>query len=163
VDTHRHTWQTQLRGLCADWTLGDYFNGIRTVVSPAYAAEDVRVGNHLGAVEALHAGITTLLDFSHCMNTPEHADAAIEGLRAAGGALHTGCVWGSRVTGGIRALARQKLLSAEQVHVHCNTLDADDWQLLRQHGCKVSTSPETELNMGMGALAIGRCLELGID
>ncbi|MDX6585247.1 MAG: 5-methylthioadenosine/S-adenosylhomocysteine deaminase, partial [Solirubrobacterales bacterium] len=21
VDTHRHTWQTQLRAICADWTL----------------------------------------------------------------------------------------------------------------------------------------------
>src|SRR5262249_46082356 len=29
VDTHRHTWQTQMRGICADWTLTDYFLGMR--------------------------------------------------------------------------------------------------------------------------------------
>ena len=27
VDTHRHTWQTPFRGVCADWTLEDYFRG----------------------------------------------------------------------------------------------------------------------------------------
>src|SRR5712692_6543430 len=41
IDTHRHTWQTQLRGLCADWTLNDYFRGIRLTISPVYSAEDV--------------------------------------------------------------------------------------------------------------------------
>jgi cytosine/adenosine deaminase-related metal-dependent hydrolase len=25
VDTHHHTWQTPFRGVCADWTLEDYF------------------------------------------------------------------------------------------------------------------------------------------
>ena len=34
VDTHRHTWQTPFRGVCADWTLDEYFRGIRMTVSP---------------------------------------------------------------------------------------------------------------------------------
>ena len=41
VDTHRHTWQTQMRAICADWTLTDYFLGIRLAISPCYAADDV--------------------------------------------------------------------------------------------------------------------------
>ena len=49
VDTHRHTWQTQLRGLCGDWTLTDYFNGIRLLRSPAYTPTTSVVGNHAGA------------------------------------------------------------------------------------------------------------------
>ena len=56
IDTHRHTWQTQMRALCADWTLTDYLFGIRFSVSPAYAAEDVHLGNLLGAVDALESG-----------------------------------------------------------------------------------------------------------
>jgi hypothetical protein len=28
------------------------------------------VGNYAGALEALDAGVTTILDFSHCNNTP---------------------------------------------------------------------------------------------
>lgn len=234
VDTHRHTWQTQLRGLCGDWTLTDYFNGIRLLASPMYTPDDVRLGNHAGAIEALEAGVTTILDFSHCMNTPEHSDAAIEGLLASeiravhchgffesspldsrfgdhasrrqnfsrianerswsgrvrlgvaltetglvpwrdtiaelqaardAGALvaaHTGCVWGSRVTTGVQELAANGLLGSDQVHVHCNTLDADEFALLAAAGAAVSCSPETELNMGMGKLAIDPCLEHGI-
>ena len=84
IDTHRHTWQTQMRALCADWTLTDYLFGIRFSVSPAYAPEDVHLGNLLGAVDALESGVTTILDFSHCNNTPDHADAAVTGLRDAG-------------------------------------------------------------------------------
>ena len=37
-----------------------------------------------GSLEALNAGITTLLDWSHINNTPDHADAAIQGLKDAG-------------------------------------------------------------------------------
>ena len=83
VDTHRHTWQSLVRGICGDWTLGDYYFGIRLGISPAYTADDVRLGNRLGAVDALNAGVTTLLDFSHCNNTPDHSDAAVQGLRDA--------------------------------------------------------------------------------
>lgn len=84
VDTHRHTWQTAMRGVCADWTLLDYFRGIRLQVSGAYDARDVYAGNLVGAFEALDCGVTTVLDFSHCIHTPEHADAAIRGLQEAG-------------------------------------------------------------------------------
>jgi len=84
IDTHRHTWQTQLRGICSDWTLIDYLVGIRFGVSPAYLPEDVHLGTRLGALDALNAGVTTILDFSHCNNTPDHADAAVSGLVDAG-------------------------------------------------------------------------------
>lgn len=84
IDTHRHTWQTQMRALCTDWTLTDYLFGIRFSVSPAYTPGDVHLGNLLGAVDALESGVTTILDFSHCNNTPEHADAAVTGLLDAG-------------------------------------------------------------------------------
>ncbi len=83
IDTHRHTWQTPFRGVCADWTLEDYFRGIRMSISPRCSAEDVYAGNHVGALEALDAGVTTILDFSHCNNSPDHADAAVQGLRDA--------------------------------------------------------------------------------
>jgi 5-methylthioadenosine/S-adenosylhomocysteine deaminase len=84
VDTHRHTWQTALRGICADWTLQDYFRGIRLNISTELGPEDIYAGNYVGALEALDAGVTSLLDFSHCNNTPAHADEAIRGLEDAG-------------------------------------------------------------------------------
>ena len=84
VDTHRHTWQTAMRGVCADWTLLDYFRGIRLQISTAYGPDDIYAGNFAGALEALDSGVTTLLDFSHCLNSPDHADEAVRGLRDAG-------------------------------------------------------------------------------
>jgi 5-methylthioadenosine/S-adenosylhomocysteine deaminase len=84
VDSHRHTWQSAMRGIAADWTLTQYFTGILGALGPVYRPEDIYAGNLLGALEALDSGITTLLDWSHDMNTPEHADAAVEALLASG-------------------------------------------------------------------------------
>lgn len=84
VDTHRHTWQSLLRGICADWTLGDYYFGIRLGISPVFNPDDLHLGQVLGGAEALNAGVTTILDFSHTNNTPEHSDAAIAGIKDSG-------------------------------------------------------------------------------
>lgn len=80
VDTHRHTWQAALRGIAADWTLGQYMTGLHLGLSALFRPEDTYAGNLLGAVEALDSGITTLLDWSHNVNTPQHSDAAVQGL-----------------------------------------------------------------------------------
>ena len=236
IDTHRHTWQSLLRGICADWTLGDYYFGIRLALSPAFTPDDLRLGQLVGSADALNAGVTTLLDFSHTNNTPDHSDAAVEGLREAGiraahchglfesspqsptfgthadrvrdfqriadtyfptddGLLtlgvslnevfgvpwqatldeiamarernalivtHTGCVWGSCITGGIKELHAAGLLGPDMVHVHCNALDDEDWAALADTGGKVSISVETELNMGMGRPVFERCRRHGI-
>jgi 5-methylthioadenosine/S-adenosylhomocysteine deaminase len=196
----------------------------------------VYAGNYVGALEALDAGVTSILDYSHCNNTPAHADAGIAGLRDAGiravyaygyypapvtepafvshdqriadarrvqaehfssadglltmgvaitetgllpwedtaaevrsagelGVLltaHTACVWGSQSTMGIRELQAHGLLDAAQVHVHCNALSEDELLLLADAGAKVSSTPETELQMGMGHPVIGRALALGM-
>ncbi|MEI4274193.1 amidohydrolase family protein [Klenkia sp. LSe6-5] len=235
IDSHRHTWQTQMRALCTDWTLADYFYGIRLAVSPAYSAADVHLGNLLGAAEALESGVTTILDFSHCNNTPEHSDGAVTGLRDAGiravfgygffdsspqapahftdhrarladfrriagswfpsssGLLtlgvslteqatvplsvtaaevhaarehqalqvtHTGCVWG--LPNGIREMDAAGLLGPDMVHVHCNTLDDEEWAMIARSGGKVSISVETELNMGMGRPVFEACERHGL-
>ncbi|WP_447950255.1 amidohydrolase family protein [Microbacterium aurum] len=235
IDTHRHTWQTQLRALCGDWVLGDYLAGVRYTLSPAYEPDDVYLGNYAGGLEALDSGVTTILDFSHCNNTPDHADAAVRGLRDAriravfgygffdsspaspphflshdmrvadfhrvaddlqadraslvslGAALteygvvpieataqeiraarsrgalvvtHTGCVWS--MPSGVSEFAEHGLLDPHQVHVHCNTLDEAEWRALAAHGAKISISPETELNMGMGRPVFAQARQHGL-
>ncbi|HEV7809452.1 MAG TPA: hypothetical protein VGO64_02540 [Candidatus Limnocylindrales bacterium] len=84
VDTHRHTWETSIRTSAPDYTLGAYFSAILDKFAPNYRPDDVLAANRWGAIECANAGITTLVDWSHIMNTPEHADAAIEGLKDAG-------------------------------------------------------------------------------
>ncbi|HEV2344195.1 MAG TPA: amidohydrolase family protein [Actinocrinis sp.] len=84
VDTHRHTWETAIRGVAPDATLDDYFVEILDTFAPHYRAEDVYNSNLAGALECLNAGITTLVDWSHINNTPQHPDAAVQALRDAG-------------------------------------------------------------------------------
>ena len=84
VDTHRHTWEAAIRGVAPNATLDDYFVEILDTFAPVYRPEDVYASNLAGALECLNAGITTLVDWSHINNTPEHPDAAIQGLKEAG-------------------------------------------------------------------------------
>jgi len=85
VDTHRHTWQTAFRGVGADWTFAQYLLAVHGTLKPHYRPEDVYLGNLLGRLEALHCGVTTMLDWFHCGQSPEHADAAVAALRDAPG------------------------------------------------------------------------------
>ncbi|MCW6511181.1 amidohydrolase family protein [Lichenifustis flavocetrariae] len=84
VDTHRHTWQCLLRNTATDWSLAQYFGGVRGVMGELYTPDDMYVANYIGSLEALDAGITTMVDWSHNNNSPDHADMAIKGLRDAG-------------------------------------------------------------------------------
>ena len=84
VDTHRHTWETSIRTSAPDYTLGAYFGAILDKFAPNYRPDDVYAGNLWGSLECINAGITTLVDWSHIMNTPEHADEAIRGLKESG-------------------------------------------------------------------------------
>jgi 5-methylthioadenosine/S-adenosylhomocysteine deaminase len=84
IDTHRHTWQTPVRGILPSCTLDEYFASMLGNIGTHYRAEDVYAANLVGALEALNAGVTTLLDWSHVNNTPEHSDEAIRGLTESG-------------------------------------------------------------------------------
>ncbi len=85
VDTHRHLWQSSLHAIACDWTLGQYFARMRGRLGAAFRPEDTFAGTRLGMVEALDAGITTVVDWSHNLNGPEHADAAWAALEEGGG------------------------------------------------------------------------------
>ncbi|WP_157968768.1 MULTISPECIES: amidohydrolase family protein [unclassified Sphingomonas] len=84
IDTHRHTWQTALRGMAAGESLLGYQHKIQGRFGAEFTPEDVYAGNLLGAYAAGQGGITTLCDESHVQNSPGHSDAAIGGLADAG-------------------------------------------------------------------------------
>jgi cytosine/adenosine deaminase-related metal-dependent hydrolase len=84
VDTHRHTWEAAIRNCAPNATLDDYFVEVLDTFAPLYRPEDVYASNVAGSLECLNAGITTLVDWSHINNTPEHPDAGIQGLKETG-------------------------------------------------------------------------------
>ena len=71
-DTHRHSWQTQVRRVLSDGGFGDYLQTTHAGVGPHYRPEDIYIGNKVAALTALDQGITTVLDFSHNCLTHEH-------------------------------------------------------------------------------------------
>ncbi len=85
IDTHRHMWQTAMRGYGADWTLTQYFVWYYLEWGKVFRPEDVHAGNLLAAIEAIDAGVTTTVDWSHGLQTAEHADAAVDALAAVPG------------------------------------------------------------------------------
>ncbi|XRQ08611.1 amidohydrolase family protein [Actinomadura welshii] len=229
VDGHHHLWQATMRALTSDFTLDDYFWTIRRNHTALHRAVDVYNGTFGGAVGMLDAGITATIDFSHCILTPEHADAGVSGFRDAGirgvwcygfynqplddpwfktpddryrdarrvraehfasdddrvrfgvaltetgrtafdqiadeirmgreldGLVHAHTNTRYR-SGGQASDIRQwhdaGLIWERQLHSHCNTSDADDLRILADAGCAVSSTPETELGMGIGHIIV---------
>ncbi len=94
----------------------------------------------------------------------ELTKAEVDSAREMGALLvaHTGCTWGSSITGGLPEMHMHGLLDEAQVHVHCNCLSDDEFDLLAAAGSKVSISPETEIGMGMGHPVFGQCLSRGM-
>jgi 5-methylthioadenosine/S-adenosylhomocysteine deaminase len=84
IDSHRHTWETSIRTCAPDFALITYFGSILDKFAPHYRPDDVHAANLWGSLESINAGITTLVDWSHIMNTPAHADEAIRGLKDSG-------------------------------------------------------------------------------
>jgi len=85
IDTHRHMWQTAMRAYGADWTLSQYFVWYYLQHGTKFRPQDVYAGNLLSALEAIDAGVTTTVDWSHGLQTTEHADAAVDALEAVDG------------------------------------------------------------------------------
>jgi len=81
IDTHRHMWQTAMRGYGADWTLTQYFVWYYLEHGKAFRPEDVYAGNLVSAWDALEAGVTTTVDWSHGLQTVDHAEAAVDALQ----------------------------------------------------------------------------------
>jgi len=228
VDTHHHLWQATMGALTSDFTLDDYFWTIRRNHSTVHRAVDVYNGTFGGAAGLLEAGTTSTVDFSHCVLTPEHADAGITGFQDVGirgvwcygfyhqpmeepwftspeqryddarrirstyfasesdrvrfgvsptesaripfeqiedelkmgreldGLVHPHTNTRHRVghPSDIKQWHDAGLIWSKQLHSHCNAIDADDLKILADAGAAVSSTPETELGMGLGQLVI---------
>ena len=143
VDTHRHMWQGALRNSLPNGLIGDYSReilGLRGHMRP----EDVRIGDLVSALGAINAGVTTVLDWSHIGNTPEHTDAAIEGLRTSGirGVYGFGAGVGpsNRYPDDIRRLRKQHFSSADQLLTLAlaGGMTAKEWGVARDVGAPIS-------------------------
>jgi 5-methylthioadenosine/S-adenosylhomocysteine deaminase len=81
VDTHRHVWQGAIGGFTPQMTGAGYGPAVLNGIAPRYLPEDIYAGTLWGALQALDAGITTVADWAHNLQSAEHADANLRGLQ----------------------------------------------------------------------------------
>jgi cytosine/adenosine deaminase-related metal-dependent hydrolase len=121
IDTHRHMWQTAMRGYGADWTVTQYFVWYYLESGKHFRPQDVHAGNLLSAIEAIDAGVTTTVDWSHGLQTTEHAEAAVDALRSVPGrfVLAYGNIqqapWEWSTSADFQAFARRQLDTADDM------------------------------------------------
>jgi cytosine/adenosine deaminase-related metal-dependent hydrolase len=95
IDTHHHQFETALRSFLANGVLindgsgtpsgsGTYFEYILLTFAPVYRPQDVYINELFGGLSQLDAGVTTVHDVSQIHHSPQHSDAAIQGLFDAG-------------------------------------------------------------------------------
>jgi 5-methylthioadenosine/S-adenosylhomocysteine deaminase len=93
IDAHSHQFETALRSFLADGILindgrresaYNYYESILQKLSLGYRPQDVYINELFAGVAQIDAGVTAVMDISQIHHSPEHSDAAIEGLRAAG-------------------------------------------------------------------------------
>jgi 5-methylthioadenosine/S-adenosylhomocysteine deaminase len=121
IDTHRHMWQTVLRGLGAEWTIANYFSWIYEHWARYWRSEDLYAANLLSMAEAINAGVTTSVDWSQDLKNFEFAEAAAEGLFDSGGRArlaygHSFLPPAQWVTAGdVARLQRERFASTDQL------------------------------------------------
>lgn len=145
VDTHRHMWEGPLRNILPNGLLSDYTRDITGAARAAYRPDDAYIGDLVSALGAINAGVTTVLDWSHIGNSPEHTDAAISGLRESGirsvYAFGTGTTGpNNRFPGDIRRLRSQYFASEDQLLTLAMAAgtDATDWAVARDVGAPIT-------------------------
>jgi 5-methylthioadenosine/S-adenosylhomocysteine deaminase len=145
IDTHRHAWEAPLRNILANGTLTDYTRDITGTARAAYRPEDAYIGDLVTALGAINAGVTTMLDWSHIGNTPEHTDAAIRGLKESG--IRGVYAFGGGTPGSrnqfpqdIRRLRKQYFSSEDQLLTLAMAagLNTSDWAVAREVGAAIT-------------------------
>jgi cytosine/adenosine deaminase-related metal-dependent hydrolase len=84
VDTHRHVWQGAILAFTPQVTGAGYDPMVLNGIAPQYELDDIYAGALWGALQALDAGITTIADWAHNLQSAEHADANLKGLKESG-------------------------------------------------------------------------------
>jgi len=84
VDTHRHMWAAMLRGTACYGDLGTYFHDVVFTYGANFTPDDTYASVGFGLAEAIDSGITTMHAWEHNLQTPAHADAALEALDESG-------------------------------------------------------------------------------
>src|SRR5215475_1660488 len=145
IDTHRHAWEAPLRNILPNGLLSDYTRDITGTARAAYRPEDAYIGDLVTALGAINAGVTTMLDWSHIGNSPEHTDGAIRGLKESG--IRGVYAFGAGAAGpmnqfpqDIKRLRKQYFSSDDQLLTLAMAagVNPSDWAIAREVGAPIT-------------------------
>lgn len=83
IDTHVHLWQAPVRGMASGCYGREYF-GVVHPLSGRLRSSDMYDATYGAALEFLTHGVTTVFDFCHATNSPEHAASSLDALEKSG-------------------------------------------------------------------------------
>src|SRR5262249_54929028 len=107
--------------------------------------EDAYIGNLIGALRSIDAGITTVTDLSQVSNSPEHSDALIKGLEDSGiraiYAYSRGSGAGAKYPADAERLLKQHFASPDQLVTMAlgTAISKEQWLLARRLGLRIFT------------------------
>ncbi len=186
IDTHHHQFETALRSFLADGLLFNdgqphgainYFEFILGEFAPVYRPQDVYINEVFGGLSQLDAGVTTTHDISQIHHSPEHSDAAIQGLmaidrRAAFGYFESaGNVAGNQYPQDAVRIKKQWFSSSDQLVTMImggeiylgEATRQQSWAIGRQLGLQVAAHIVGSFGMRPGFDALATAGEFGPD
>ncbi|KAJ5734121.1 hypothetical protein N7493_002907 [Penicillium malachiteum] len=83
IDSHRHLWQSQQKGLHADHGLAQYYAS-GNLASSHYAPDDIFWGVLGSAMESVDSGTTTVVDHAHANYSSKHSNEAVRATISSG-------------------------------------------------------------------------------
>ncbi|MBB6229538.1 cytosine/adenosine deaminase-related metal-dependent hydrolase [Polymorphobacter multimanifer] len=84
VDTHWHVWTTLLGNLADSSSEASGYFAMTGRLGRRFGPAEMRLAALLAAADAIDHGITTVHDWCHNIRSPDHARAALAGLRESG-------------------------------------------------------------------------------
>jgi cytosine/adenosine deaminase-related metal-dependent hydrolase len=144
-------WQGALRNILPNGLLADYTRDVTGTARAVMRPEDARIGDLVSALGALNAGVTTVLDWSHIGNSPAHADACIDALRASG--IRAVYAY-SGSAAELRRLRTAHFASNDQLLTlaYATGENADAWAAARSVGASISLHAGGTLDSVAGAM-----------
>lgn len=145
IDTHHHFYQSALRNVLPNGLLSDYFRDISGAATALYRVEDAYVGNYIGALRSIDAGVTCITDISQVSNTPEHSDAMIKALKDSNiralYAYSRGSGTGAKYPQDVERIAKQHFSSSDQLVTLAmgTAINRDQWAAARNVGARIYT------------------------
>jgi cytosine/adenosine deaminase-related metal-dependent hydrolase len=184
VDTHHHQFETVLRSFLANGVLlpdgtpqsvVNYFEYILLKFAPVFRPQDVYINELFGSLAQLDDGVTTVHDISQIHHSPEHSDAAIEGImdsgrRAAFGYFESaGGVAGNQYPDDARRIKKQWFSSDDQLvtmimggEIYLPNFDRA-WQIGRELGLQVAAHIVSPFGMRATFDALAAANKFGSD